>query len=118
MKPIWKNHEGEKYCKFCWGSIKAQDIPIPKKRKPLAPKSKKQTELDASYSKLRIIFLTKHPMCQAALPGCQGSSSDVHHMNGRGKNLLVISTWLSSCRKCHMWIHEHPEEARELNLLV
>lgn len=112
---IWKNHEGEKYCQYCWNRIKFQkDPPKPKKRKPINPKSKKQQALDQAYSKLRKPFLEKHPMCQANLPGCQGSSTDVHHKKGRGKYLLVTATWMAVCRTCHTWIETHPIEATEM----
>lgn len=112
---IWKNHEGEKYCQYCWNRIKFQkDPPKPKKRKPINPKSKKQQALDQAYSKLRKPFLEKHPMCQANLPGCQGGATDVHHKRGRGKWLLVTSTWMAVCRTCHSYIELHPIEATEM----
>lgn len=117
-KVIWKNHEGEKYCQQCWNYLKFNREGFkPKTSKPIPAKSKKKEELDKAYSKLRVIFLEKHPMCQAALPGCTHNSTDVHHMASRGKNYLVVSTWLSVCRSCHSWIHLHPEEAREMGFL-
>ena len=33
-KMIWKNHEGNKYCQYCWNKIKFEkDPPKPKKQK-------------------------------------------------------------------------------------
>ena len=114
-KVIWKNYEGEKYCQYCWNRIKfKKDPPKPKVQKPINPKSKKQVVLDRAYTLLRIPFLEQHPMCQAALPGCQGASCDVHHKIGRGKWLLVVSTWMAVCRTCHQWIELHPIEATEM----
>lgn len=115
---IWKREGSNRYCKQCWGRIKySTDPPKPKKHKPIANKSKKQKELDKHYLVLRKVFLEKHPMCHAALPGCGMHSTDVHHMSKRGQNYLVVSTWLSVCRHCHSWIHDHPKDAKELNLL-
>lgn len=114
-KVIWKNHEGEKYCQYCWNKIKFQkDPPKLKKQKRIAPRSKKQIELDRLYSLLRTPWMLNHSMCEAALPGCQGDATDVHHKAGRGKNYLVQSTWMAVCRKCHGWIEEHPIEATEM----
>jgi len=113
---IWKNYEGEKYCKYCWGATKAaMDAGKPlKPRAKIKPKSAKQSKLDIIYSQLRKIFLTDHPVCQANLAGCTHEATDVHHKKGRGKWYLVIKTWMPLCRSCHKWIEEHPIEATEL----
>jgi hypothetical protein len=116
---IWKNHEGNKYCQQCWNRIKFDnDPPKPKKRTPIKPKSKKQAAADRAYSLLRIPFLEKNPMCQAALPGCTGTSTDVHHKKGRGKWMLITGTWMAVCRHCHTWIELHPIEATEMGFRV
>jgi hypothetical protein len=81
-------------------------------------KSKKMQKLDAKYSKLRRIFLTDYPMCQAALPRCTHKSTDVHHKKGRGKYHNDVSTWLSVCRTCHNWIELNPIEAEELGFSI
>ena len=64
-KPIWKNHEGDKYCKYCWqihnpknkdkakNPIKIADV---KKSKP-RQKSKRREAEDLVYSQLRKVFL-------------------------------------------------------------
>jgi hypothetical protein len=114
-KVIWKNDNGNKYCKYCWNSIKFKKEGFkPKKQTTIRPKSKKREQLDKVYSQLRRVFLLKHPKCQAALPGCQHDACDIHHKKGRGKWYLVISTWMAVCRKCHMWIETHPIEATDL----
>jgi len=114
-KYIWKNHEGGKYCQQCWNYIKfKKDPPVPKKNKPIAPKSKKQQKLDVLYTQLRKVYMTNNPMCHAALPGCGQQSTDVHHKKGRGKWYLVVNTWMSVCRHCHTWIETHPIEATEM----
>jgi len=81
-------------------------------------KSKKMQRIDAEYSKRRGVFLTDYPMCQAALPGCTGRSTDVHHKKGRGKYHNDVSTWLSVCRTCHNWIELNPIEAKELGFSI
>ena len=70
--------------------------------------------LDSVYTVLRRKFMEEYSMCQAALPGCNNSSTDIHHMKGRGLYYLEVSTWLSVCRQCHTYIEEHPIEAIEL----
>lgn len=114
-KVIWKNYEGEKYCQYCWNRIKFdKDPPKSKKRKPINPKSKKQKALDTAYNLLRVPFMKSHPMCEAALTNCQGGSTDVHHVRGRGKWLLITGHWMAVCRECHQWIELHPIEATEM----
>lgn len=110
---IWKNDKGSRYCKSCWYRSK-EPVAKPLNRKRINPKSKKMQVLDLAYSKLRRKFMENKPMCEAALPVCNGGSTDVHHMKGRGKYYLVERTWLSVCRQCHTYIEEHPQEAIEL----
>lgn len=110
---IWKNDKGSRYCKSCWYRSK-EPAAKPLNKKRINPKSKKMQILDLAYSKLRHKFMEEKPMCEAALHCCTGGSTDVHHKKGRGKYHLVVSTWLSVCRACHMYIEEHPKEAIEL----
>ena len=107
LKPIWKAHKKDKYCKECWYSIE--------KPKSISPVSaKRQVEMD-EYSKKRLAFLALYQNCQAKITGCTGKSCDVHHKAGRiGDNYLNISTWLAVCRPCHSWIEENPDAAKEL----
>jgi hypothetical protein len=76
--------------------------------------SKKMTKINKEYSMLRIKFLTNKPNCMASLPGCTLKASEIHHKKGRGKYHNDISTWLSVCRNCHIWIEENPIDAKEL----
>jgi hypothetical protein len=110
---IWKNHDGNKYCRKCWLD---KTFVLPKKYlKPIKPKADKQDPLDKLYSIMRKDFLSLHPGCQARLQGCSLQSTDVHHKKGRGLHYLDKTTWLSVCRSCHTWIELHPKEAKELN---
>ena len=81
-------------------------------------KSRKMQHIDAKYSKLRRVFLTDYPMCQAALTSCTQRSTDIHHKKGRGKYHNDVITWLSVCRTCHNWIELNPIEAEELKLSI
>ncbi len=106
LKHIWKSHGKEKYCKECW-----YDIEKPKKPSPI---SKKMKVVMDEYSKRRAAYLVIHPHCEAKIPGCTATATDIHHKAGRGENHLKISTWLAVCRNCHRWIEENPDAAKEL----
>lgn len=66
------------------------------------------------YKKLRRQYLEMNTMCHAKLKNCTLKATDVHHMQGRGKNLLKVATWLPLCRNCHEWVERNPEMAKEL----
>jgi hypothetical protein len=120
---IWKNHEGFKYCKYCWSCRKSIDtdniIQKPTDYKiPLVSSKKKKK--DVEYLKLRERFLTQNPICQVSVAGCMNGSTDVHHTyagSNRDAFYLVQSTWKAACRNCHDWIHAHPGDARILGFL-
>ena len=116
-KVIWKNHEGNKYCQYCWSKVKSGEPEF----KSLIPKvSDKRAKKDAEYLKLRYKFLTEHTMCKVSVAGCSTKATDVHHTrSGSDRNTyyLVQSTWLAVCRTCHSWIHLNPEKARILGYL-
>jgi len=122
MTVIWKNHEGFKYCKYCWScqnpknkdnTQKPTDYKIPQV-------SSKRKKKDQEYLKLRQRFLTENPLCVVKVNGCGHGATDVHHIHAgvnRDAFYLVQSTWLSVCRNCHNWIHNFPAEARILGHL-
>lgn len=46
-------------------------------------------------------------------------ATDVHHKNGRHNDRLNdVEHWLPVCRKCHDYIHAHPQKAREKGWLI
>jgi hypothetical protein len=119
---IWKNHEGFKYCKYCWSCQKAINSDSPQKptdyKIPLV--SSKRKKKDAEYSKLREKYLTENPLCMVKVNGCSHGATDVHHTYAganRDAFYLVQSTWKAVCRNCHNYIHEHPEDARTMGWL-
>lgn len=119
LKPIWKNHEGNRFCKDCW--YKQAPVSHPTPTKNLQPKSDKQNVLDRVYGNLRRDFLSQkeHAQCAAKLPGClrsTGQDLTIHHTKGRGKFYLDTSTWIALCLNCHRWVEEHPQEAKDMFL--
>ena len=92
-------------------------------RSPLKRVSKKRAKENRMYLARATAFKLAHPKCEVWLPLnltnpiCEGFTQDIHHVFGRGKYLLVESTWLPVCRACHRYIHDHPDQARTLNLL-
>lgn len=116
MRVIWKNHEGNKYCKQCWSCHEDNkpDYKPTARQKHIAPRSPKRSKLERAYAAKRITFLTEHTMCEARLPCCTNNATDVHHKQGRiGMLLLDVTKWLAVCRACHDWIERHPAEAQE-----
>ena len=112
-KHIWKSDGKDKYCKECWYKRQPpKGMPKPTKR-PNPISAKMKTTID-EYSRLRMLYLTATPKCQAKLIGCGGYATDIHHKAGRVENHLKISTWMAVCRSCHRWIEENPNEAKEL----
>ena len=119
---IWKNHEGFKYCKYCWSCQKA--INSDSSQKPTDYKiplvSSKRKKKDQEYLKLREKHLLVNSLCQVKVNGCSHNATDIHHTyagSNRDAFYLVQSTWLAVCRNCHDWIHAHPTEARTMNWL-
>lgn len=122
QKVIWKNHGGKRYCQRCWKLElpKLSDRPKPTpKAKPLPLRSPKRKKEEAIYLKMRLDFLNAHPMCEAHLQGCKTYASEVHHKAGRVGDLYLDQTeWLAVCRRCHQWIENHPEDAKELGFSI
>ena len=121
LSQIWKNNEGFRYCKLCWSCHNSKEISQkPTKRSVVPQVSSKRKKKDAEYLKLRERFLTENPICQISVAGCMNGATDVHHTyagSNRDAFYLVQSTWKATCRVCHNWVHEHPEEARILGYL-
>ena len=118
---IWKNSEGKKYCKNCWGK-KTEELtrsgnrvkPTEKEQYRIPLRSSKKVKEDALYTVMRKVFLDQHPMCMAAITGkCTQTATDIQHKKGRGEYFLDTTTWMSLCRSCHSYIDVHPEEAIE-----
>lgn len=123
LRYIWKNvtEEGERkrYCQYCW-SCQNVSKNKPTTKKPLRSRSPKRSKQEAQYSKQSKPFKEAHPVCTVSLPNiCTYHTTDVHHKDGRVEDKLTDEKdWIATCRACHMWIHEHPQEARDLGYLI
>jgi len=126
---IWKNHKGNRYCKYCWNRTNQKNksngllqkkSSKPTSKKPIASRSPKRARQERQYLKIRKDFLYYHPLCQANIPNtCKNMSTDVHHKQGRiGELLTDESKFLSVCRPCHDWIEMHPKEAKQLGYSI
>lgn len=118
-KLIWKNFEGQKFCKDCW--MKKTPATKPVTSRLIKSVSDKRKPLDQLYSKLRKQFLDQpeNSTCKAKLHVCThhtGQDLTIHHMRGRGKYYLDTTTWVSLCLSCHRWVEEHPADAKEMFL--
>jgi hypothetical protein len=121
-KPIWKSSGtgGLKLCKNCWSCHKSGDTEQKPTNSAIPRVSAKRAKKDAEYSKLRQRYLTENPLCVIKVAGCANGATDVHHVfSGSDRDIyyLVQSTFLATCRSCHQWIHNNPEQARILGYL-
>jgi ribosomal protein S27AE len=77
--------------------------------------SKKRQEQNKAYKVVRDKFMTDNPYCER----CGREATENHHTNGRsGDRLLDTNYFMAVCRSCHVWIHEHPKESREVKWLI
>ena len=120
MTVIWKNHEGNRYCKYCWSCHKSSSNKSQKPNVSIPRVSSKRKKKDLEYSKLRARYLEENPLCKINRVDCTKKATEVHHTRcgaDRDVYYLIQSTWLPVCRNCHNWIHNFPQESRELNYL-
>ena len=113
---IWKAHEGNKYCKNCWGKIQSKDPD----HNVIPQVSAKRKKLDVEYLKLRAKHMEKFPLCQIKVAGCTNMGTDIHHTyagSNRDAFYLIQSTWAVTCRNCHNYVHENPAKARTMGWL-
>jgi hypothetical protein len=89
--------------------------------------AQRRTE-NAAYNIRVLAWKLEHPWCKACFPiavfleihwANVAPTKDCHHMAGKeGKLLMDEKWWLPVCRKCHDWIGDHSNAARELGLLA
>lgn len=87
-----------------------------KKKKPIAPRSKKLQANMRKYIPEMKAFLAKpeNEMCQIKMEGCTGKAVCVHHPAGRlGEKLRDQSEWVASCGSCNLQVEIKDLEARE-----
>jgi|LakMenEpi03Aug12_release.lakeMendotaPanAssembly.Ray.scaffolds.fasta_scaffold97881_4 hypothetical protein len=104
-----------KLCKDC--AFK-ENLRVQPSKVQIKKVSDKKKVLDKMYTQLRRIQLEKNPYCQIHTDYCKREATEIHHAAGRvGEYYLNIEHWLAVCRNCHSWVHNHPQEARELGFL-
>ena len=88
------------------------------RRKRLNPRSRKAIEMAPRRAAFVARILSERPTCEA--PGCIKPSADVHEKltRARGGDILDPLNVLALCRSHHDWVHDHPEKATEMGLLV
>lgn len=110
------------------GPIPKRCVRSKRKRKGLRRVSEKRGVEEKIYSKLRILFLKRHPWCELCISPlalaensnqpCMVRASTVHHCAGRGKHYLDVKTWKAGCWPCHDWVERNKNQARELGLIT
>lgn len=101
--------------------------PIPRTKR-MRRESPKRREQNQRYNARIKVWKVEHPWCKACFPiavflGIHWANvrktKDCHHMAGKeGELLLDEKWWLPVCRKCHDWIGDHSNSARDLGLLA
>lgn len=77
--------------------------------------SDKRKTQEATYKLISKAFKLENPFCNV----CGNLASDIHHKNGReGDRLNDTRFFMSICRDCHTWLHEHPKVSRENGWLM
>lgn len=75
-------------------------------------RSKKRAAQEREYKELREMYLNMRPWCE--VKGCHAPATEIHHMKGRIGELLTDVTWfLAVCRPHHIYIENHPIEAKK-----
>lgn len=79
------------------------------------PMSKKKKEWNDKYIKQKNEDneIQKCPKCNVT--GFK-AAMEPHHPKGRADENILFYWWMHG--ECHSWIHEHPNKARELKLLL
>lgn len=66
-------------------------------------------QAEREYEKLRLQYLEAHPHCE--VEGCKKGSDQVHHKEGRGKNLCDVKKFMAVCNPHHRKITDDPSWA-------
>ena len=95
MTVIWKNHEGNRYCKYCWSCHKSSSNKSQKPNVSIPHVSSKRKKKDAEYLKLRRRYLNENPLCKINRVDCTKKATDIHHTyagSNRDVYYLIQST--------------------------
>ena len=87
--------------------------PIPRAKKVtkrIKPRSVKRASQERLYNKVRAEYLDFNKYCDR----CNNVATEIHHMKGREGNLLNDQEYfMATCRSCHIWIENNPNEAKK-----
>lgn len=95
--------------------------PVEKKSNPRPPIKNKSTKLgkaEREYKKIVVRKLAENPLCEMTTPACTRIAEGLHHMKGRGANLLDEKYLLRSCNACNLYVELHPLWAIEKGLSI
>lgn len=97
--------------------------PLPRSTLPAQSAKRKAESMQRRYMVRR--ELASRPWCEAKpLIGgehrCDGRATDIHEplTRARGGSITDPANTWALCRSCHRFIHDNPEEATRLGLLV
>lgn len=99
---------------------KPKDKAFPEKKqpKPINKKSAKLADREKEYKQIVREMLAISNRCELATPDCTGTAQGLHHMKGRGANLLVRKFLKRACNACNGYVERHPAYALEHGLSV
>jgi hypothetical protein len=88
------------------------------KRTRIKRVSTKQAAINRKYALLRLAYLGSYPACEFEGCGMILDGNTVHHIKGRGKHTLDVTTFMTVCPADHYWIHfVNPKKARAMGYL-
>ena len=90
------------------------------KRSRINPVSAKRAKLNPIRASFRKRILEERMACEARIRGCTMMPTDVHEIKtrARGGSIVDPENVLALCRRCHVWITEHPAWALENGFVV
>jgi len=104
---------------FCVGHRIYADAKISsEKPKQIAPRSEKLKEFQKEYVKIVKELLKENNVCELRTPDCTGIAQGLHHMKGRGANLLNRKYLKRSCNRCNLYVELHPQYALDHGLSI
>ena len=104
--------------KALWHRTKYPDRAT-KQRARIHPVSKSRAARLGVYRRQVAAWRKRQENRTCRYPGCGRQKPDVHHSRGRsGVLLLEEQFWIPLCREHHVWVGDHPFEARQMGLLV
>ena len=116
-KPFWARSKHPK----SWDKNEARANEKQRPKAILKKETAKRAREKRDYYALCAKWLPLHPVCGICLVrGVEKPrrATEVHHYRGRlGRLLCDTRFFISSCRDCREFPHEHPKEARELGIL-